>query len=207
MTTHPLWRPYELVTPDELARVRVGVAKPWTIEVVAPERGWPAAYERVASALREALGPRVLSVAHVGSTSVPGLWAKPIIDVDLIVADSGDEPAWLLDLEAAGFVLAIREPEWEQHRVVKYFDPNANVHVFPPDAVEPQRHLVFATWLAEHPTELAMYADLKRRLATQGLDEVGTYTNAKAALVYDIHERIFAADPAHIHEPQPRPAS
>ena len=171
--------------------------------MVAPDPGWPAAYQQVAATLRDALGDRVLSVAHIGSTSVRGLWAKPVIDIDLTVADSADEDAWLADLEAAGLVLAIREPEFEEHRVLKHYDPNSNVHVWSPDAIEPQRHLAFTSWLSEHPSDLAMYADLKRQLAHEGTGEVGSYTNAKAALVYDLYERIFAADPAHIHEPQP----
>ena len=119
-TTHPLWRPYELVTPEELARAKVGDATPWPVQVVAPDPGWPAAYEQVRAGLVTALGDRALAVAHVGSTSVRGLWAKPIIDIDLTVADSADEQAWLPDLEAAGFVLHFREPEWEEHRLLKH---------------------------------------------------------------------------------------
>ncbi len=69
---------------------------------------------------------------HVGSTSVPGLAAKPIIDVNLVVADSGDEPAYLPDLEAAGFTLRVREPEWEEHRVLGTEDPKTNLHVWSP---------------------------------------------------------------------------
>ncbi len=203
-TTHPLWRPYELVTPEELARAKVGDATPWPVQVVAPDPGWPAAYEQVRAGLVTALGDRALAVAHVGSTSVRGLWAKPIIDIDLTVADSADEHAWLPDLEAAGFVLHFREPEWEEHRLLKHHEPKANVHVFSPGAIEPLRHLAFTSWLSEHPGDLAMYADLKRQLAAQGPGEPGDYTNAKAALVYDLYERIFAADPAHLHDPQPR---
>ena len=207
MTTHPLWRPFELVSAEDIARVRLPGPASWAIEVVAPDPGWPAAYQQVAATLRGALGDRALSIAHIGSTSVLGLWAKPVIDIDLTVADSADEDAWLADLEAVGLALAIREPEFEEHRVLKHYDPNSNVHVWSPDAIEPQRHLAFTSWLSEHPSDLAMYADLKRRLAHEGSHRVGSYTNAKAALVYDLYERIFAADPAHNHEPQPRSAS
>ena len=208
-TTHPLWQPYQELTEEEWASARVRPdLRSRPVVVVAPDPGWPAAYERVRAALEAALGDRLLDVAHVGSTSVPGLWAKPVIDVDVTVADSGDEAAYVPALEAEGFELRLREPDWQEHRLVTYADPAANVHVFSPGAIEPQRHLAFARWLAEHPTELAMYADLKRQLAVELADgDMVHYSNAKAGLVYDIYERIFAADPAHIHEPQPRPSS
>ena len=65
-------------------------------------------------------------------------------------------------------MLQFREPEWEEHRLLTHHEPKANVHVFSPGALEPQRHLAFASWLSEHPGDLAMYADLKRQLAAQG---------------------------------------
>jgi GrpB-like predicted nucleotidyltransferase (UPF0157 family) len=73
---------------------------------------WAAQYAREEERIRTALGPRAVQVEHVGSTSVPGLAAKPVIDIVLAVADSSDEIAYLPDLEAAGFVLKFREPEW-----------------------------------------------------------------------------------------------
>ncbi len=80
---------------------------------------WPCLFEREAQRIRGALGERALMVEHVGSTSVPGLAAKPIIDILLVVADSADEASYVPDLEAVGYVLRIREPEWHQHRVFK----------------------------------------------------------------------------------------
>ena len=109
------------------------------MEVVPPDPGWVDDYERVRAQVLGALGARALSVEHVGSTAVPGLWAKPVIDVDVTVADSGDEASYLPDLEAAGFVLTVREPEWHQHRCLRGPAPVANVHVWSPGSVEPQR--------------------------------------------------------------------
>ena len=80
---------------------------------------WPALFVREASRVRATLGARVLMLEHVGSTSVPGLAAKPIIDMILAVADSADEPAYVPAMESAGYVLKIREPEWYQHRLFK----------------------------------------------------------------------------------------
>jgi GrpB-like predicted nucleotidyltransferase (UPF0157 family) len=172
--------------------------------VVPYDEAWPARYADVAARIRAALGDRVLLLEHIGSTSVPGLAAKPIIDVNLVVADSGDEPAYLPDLEASGFTLRIREPEWEQHRVLGIEDPKTNLHVFSPGSGEPARTRMFRDRLRDHPEDRAEYGALKTELATQGFAEVMDYNNHKAALVYDIYERIFTADPAHAHDPQPR---
>lgn len=206
MPTHPLWRPFETVTPEELAaaRAQIGVWRPESVEVVAPDPAWPAAYDVVAGQLRDALGERVLTVEHVGSTAVPGLWAKPMIDVDLVVADPAEEAAWLPDLEAAGFVLRVREPEFEEHRVMRGSSPLATVHVWQPGGREVRRHVLFRDWLRTHDADRERYGRLKREVAARGFDDVMLYNNEKAWLVYDLYEQIFAADPEHEHDPQPR---
>lgn len=89
------------------------------IRVVDYDPEWPRLYRREAERIRAVLGERVVRLEHIGSTSVPGLAAKPIIDVLLVVPDSADEPAYVPDLEAAGYVLVIREPDWYQHRCFK----------------------------------------------------------------------------------------
>ena len=204
MPTHPLWRPYELADLEYIAKARVGgQARP--VEVVAYDDGWPAQFDVVAARVRGALGDRVLVLDHVGSTAVPGLAAKPVIDLTLVVADSADEPAYVPDLEDAGFALRIREPEWEEHRVLVTEGPKANLHVYSPDSGEPARVRMFRDWLRSHPDDRAAYGALKTELASQGFDDVMDYNNHKAAMVYDLYERIFTADPAHQHDPQPRP--
>ena len=115
--------------------------------------GWPQAYSVVRDRVVAALGIRLLAIEHVGSTAVPGLWAKPVIDIDLTVADSADEDAWLPDLEAVGFVLRVREPDWEEHRVLRGQDPATNLHVFSSDAREPHRVRMFRDWLRTHPED------------------------------------------------------
>ncbi|MDO9457529.1 GrpB family protein [Nocardioides sp.] len=204
MPTHPLWSPYETVSDEDIAAARVGVRTPERVEVVAPDPRWPSRFADVRQRIVDALGDRALSVEHVGSTSVPGLWAKPVIDVDLVVASSADEPAYLPDLEAAGFELRVREPEWQEHRLVRCLDPQANVHVFSPDAMEPRRHLAFRDWLRTHEDDRAAYAATKREVAGRGHSDSMHYNNEKAWVVYDLYEKIFAADPAHAHDPQPR---
>ncbi len=204
--THPLWRPYDRPSDEDIAAARVGAAVTvpgGRVEVAPPDPTWAARYDEVAQRVRTALGERVLSLQHVGSTSVPGLDAKPVIDLDLTVPDSGDEASYLPDLERAGFVLRVREPEWEQHRCLRLEDPLANLHVFSPGAIEPQRHLAFREWLAAHDDDREAYAALKRDLATRPFESVMHYNNEKGELIYQIYERIFAADPEHPHTPRP----
>ncbi len=76
---------------------------------------WPMQYAELAGRIRAALGKKALLLEHVGSTSVPGLCAKPVIDIVLAVADSADEPSYIPPLEACGFALRFREPDWYQH--------------------------------------------------------------------------------------------
>jgi GrpB-like predicted nucleotidyltransferase (UPF0157 family) len=201
---HPLWRRYETVDLDEAAKLRVGNPKPRTVTVIPYDAGWPAAFDDVRRRVLAALGDRVLALDHVGSTSVPGLAAKPVIDVDLTVADSADEAAYVPDLEAAGFELRLREPDWEEHRLLTDRDLTINLHVFSPGAVEPRRHLLFRQWLRGNSEDCERYAATKTELSARGFTNGMDYNNHKAALVYDIYERAFAADPEHEHDPQPR---
>jgi hypothetical protein len=99
------------------------------LQVVDYDPEWPGLFRREADRIRAVLGERVVQLEHIGSTSVPGLAAKPIIDILLVVADPAGEPAWLPDLEAAGYRLVIREPDWYQHRCLKGPDTNVNLHV------------------------------------------------------------------------------
>lgn len=104
---------------------------------------WPRLFEREAERIRGALGNHALQIEHVGSTSVPGLAAKPVIDIVLVVADSADESAYVPDLEVAGYVLRIREPDWFEHRLLKGPDTNVNLHVFSRGCSEVQVMLDF----------------------------------------------------------------
>jgi GrpB-like predicted nucleotidyltransferase (UPF0157 family) len=205
MPTHPLWRPYERADLEEVTKARVGGQPPRKIEVVRYDESWPADFERMAERVRSALGDRVLALEHIGSTSVPGLAAKPVIDADLVVADSADEAAYVPDLEAVGFRLHIREPDWEEHRLFTVEDPPTHLHVFSPAATEPRRHIAFRDWLRKHADDRAAYAALKSELGSRGFTDGMDYNNHKAELVYDIYERILTADPAHPHDPQARP--
>lgn len=167
-----------------------------SIAIVAPDPRWPADFERLARLIREALGPLALDVEHVGSTSVPGLPAKPVIDIDLTVSDSADETAWLPPLENAGFVLAIREPWWYEHRCLTFAAPRANLHVFSPDCPEAARHEIFRDWLRDHPEDLALYRDAKLAAADAANaagEHVMQYNARKQQVIREIYHRAFTA--------------
>src|SRR5690242_6759957 len=122
----------EPTSEERLLAAQVNGATPSTGPVVLvdydPE--WPRLFEREETRIRDALGDAALQVEHTGSTSIPGLAAKPIIDVLLVVADSADEAAYVPALERAGYVLRVREPDWSEHRLLKDTNPSVNLHVF-----------------------------------------------------------------------------
>ncbi|GAB3264038.1 GrpB family protein [Nocardioides dilutus] len=204
MPTHPLRRPFELTDLDQSDAAVIGTAPPGTVRVVPYDESWPAMADALIAAIREVLGDRVVELDHVGSTSVPGLAAKPVIDLDLVVPDPADEAAYVPALESLGLLLHIREPDWEEHRLLTRVDRSVNLHVFGPAAAEPRRCLLFRDWLRSHPQDRDAYGGLKASLAAQGFERVMDYNNHKAAMVYDIYEKAFAADPEHDHDPQPR---
>ena len=147
--------------PDGLSPWVAGPPTVERIEIVPSDASWPARYQHLAELIYDALAGLALEVEHVGSTSVPGLAAKPVIDIDLTVSDSNDEAGWLPQLEAAGFVLTVREPWWYGHRCLLFDNPRCNLHVFSPNCAEPARHKIFRNWLRDHPDDLELYRDAK----------------------------------------------
>jgi GrpB-like predicted nucleotidyltransferase (UPF0157 family) len=164
-----------------------------TIELADYDDEWPRLFQREADRIRGALGPKALRIEHVGSTSVPGLAAKPIIDIDLVVADSSDESAYVPELEAAGYVLRIREPDWFEHRLFKGPDTNVNLHTFSEDCAEVDRMLAFRDWLRTHDEDRELYLNAKRDLAAREWKFVQNYADAKSAVVTEILERALSA--------------
>ena len=156
--------------------------------------GWPALYEREAARVRGILGDRVLLLEHAGSTSVPGLPAKPIIDMLLAVADSADEPAYVPAMEAAGYRLRIRESAWHEHRLFKGPDTDINLHTFSAGSSEVDRMLAFRDRLRTHDDERERYLATKRELAARHWVFVQDYADAKGEVVEGIIARALAED-------------
>jgi GrpB-like predicted nucleotidyltransferase (UPF0157 family)/aminoglycoside phosphotransferase (APT) family kinase protein len=150
---------------------------------------WPAQFENEAAAVRSVLGPRAFRIDHVGSTSVPSLPAKPIIDILLVVADSSDESSYVPRLEAAGYVLRIREPDWYEHRMFNGPRTPVNLHVFSVRCPEIERMLAFRDWLRQNADDRKTYEDLKRTLAQHDWESVDDYARAKSGVVSQILAR------------------
>jgi GrpB-like predicted nucleotidyltransferase (UPF0157 family) len=166
------------------------------IEVTEPDPDWPRQYRVLAARIRDALGWRVLQLEHVGSTSVPGLVAKPVIDIDLTVADPGREQDYIPALEETGFRLVIREPWWHGHRVLRADEPRCNLHVFGFDSPELVKHRIFRDWLRGNPAECDLYAAAKRQAAAEAnaLGEHEMQYNArKERVIREIYHRAFVA--------------
>jgi GrpB-like predicted nucleotidyltransferase (UPF0157 family) len=180
-----------ITTDEELQAVTVGERKPHDAPITLAEYDpqWPSLFEREAERIRAVLGDRVLRLEHTGSTSVPGLAAKPIIDITLIVRDSADEPSYVPPLEAAGYALRIREPHWLEHRLLKGPDTDVNLHVFSEASVELDRMVGFRDWLRAHPEDRDLYERTKRELATRTWRHVQHYADAKTAVVEEIIAR------------------
>jgi GrpB-like predicted nucleotidyltransferase (UPF0157 family) len=163
------------------------------IQLIEYNAEWPVLFEREAKRVRATLGARVLMLEHAGSTSVPGLAAKPIIDMLLAVADSADEPAYVPALESAGYVLHIREPEWHQHRMFKGPDTDINLHVYSFGCPEMDKMLMFRDWLRSNDADRELYERIKRELAKQTWKYVQNYADAKTTVVEEIVARARAA--------------
>lgn len=183
------------MTDAELEAVTVGplqsLAGPIHLADYDPD--WPRRFEQQAARIRSALGDRALLLEHVGSTSVPGLIAKPKIDVLLVVADSADEPAYVPDLEAASYVLRIREPDWYEHRTFVGTEIELNLHVFSLGCPEIDRMLRFRDHLRRDVADRERYGSAKRELVRRPWRFMQNYADAKSEVVEEILARAEGA--------------
>lgn len=177
--------------PDESPWVD-GPPKPIHVTLVEYDERWPDRYQSLADSIRAILGDRVLDIEHVGSTSVPGLVAKDVIDIDVTLTDPRDEPRYVPELEAAGWRHVIREPSWHEHRCLTRDEPRANLHVFGPDCPEVIRHRMFRDWLRTHSDDRELYAKAKRA-AVPGGGHVMDYNARKQDTIREIYGRLFRA--------------
>ena len=175
-----------------------------TVSLSEHDEAWARQYTVEEMLVRDALGANLRMIDHAGSTSVPGLVAKPIIDILLTVADPADESSYVRGLESAGYTFHHREPDWHQHRLFKkgtpHFspdrvehEPRVNLHVFPAGCEEVRRMLAFRDWLRSNADDRHLYAATKRRLAAQQWERVQDYADAKTEVVVEIMERALQA--------------
>lgn len=188
----------------KLSAALVHGLRPTKVTIVGYDPAWPARFERRAAELRAILGDRARLIEHIGSTSVPGLAAKPIIDIVVGIEDPDDEAAYLPDLQAAGYDLRVREPE---HRCLRAGEPDepVNLHCYRPDHGEVRRYLVFRDRLRASESDRELYAATKRELAQREWRDINYYAEAKRPVIDEILARAgWRGDEAE-ERPQPRP--
>jgi GrpB-like predicted nucleotidyltransferase (UPF0157 family) len=147
---------------------------------------WPERFAVEAERIRGALGARAVVLEHAGSTSVPGMAAKPIVDVVLGVPDPTAEGEYVPALEALGYVLHAREPGWHEHRLLKPAGRGVNLHVFASDSPEIARMLRFRDLLRSSPEAFDLYLTTKRALAARTWARTQDYADAKDGVVAEI---------------------
>lgn len=172
------------------------------IALIDHDHDWHEQYLQVSELILSVLGPLTLGIEHVGSTSVPGLAAKPIIDIALVVPNPGEETAYRPHLHSIDFELVIREPAWYQHRMFKHIDagtgtsltPMCNLHVFGPRSPEVARMRMFRDRLRSHPDDRDRYQEAKLRSvakANAAGETVMEYNARKHEVIRDIYRSIF----------------
>ncbi|KAH8427641.1 GrpB family protein [Aspergillus melleus] len=202
-TPNPITQPPQY-DPQKVEYISTRPQKP--IEIVDPNPTWPTTFTQVSQLIRSALAPEaeaedpnpfLLSIEHIGSTSVPGLPAKDIIDIDVLVADPGAEDRYIPALEAAGFQFLIREEEWHRHRLLGLETPYVNLHVFGPESLEAIRHRLFRDWLRTHPEDRDRYASVKREAAAESRrmgETTMQYTDRKDQVIREILRKAYEAN-------------
>ena len=177
---------------EPLATGLIGGAEKREIKIVDYDPDWPQKFETHARVIAGALGGTALRIEHVGSTSVPGLAAKPIIDILIVVADSADEAAYLPRLEAAGYVLRVREPDWNEHRMFRTPEKDVHIHIYSAGCPEIERNLVFRDRLRRNTDDRRRYEQTKRELAAKEWADMNAYADAKTEVI----DSIIAAEQA-----------
>ncbi len=180
---------------ERIREAIIGEIEPQAIVVADYDSAWPERFRHEDTKIREALGESALSVEHIGSTSVPGLAAKPIVDVLLVVEDSGDEASYLPALEEAGYVLRVREPDFHEHRMFRTPQKDVHLHVYSAGSPEIGRYLLLRDRLREDEEDRELYAQTKRKLANRDWPSMQHYSEAKTEVIEGIVARVAQEPP------------
>ena len=162
--------------------------------VVLPyDAGWARDFERIAGELRPALGDLALAIEHVGSTSVPGLSAKPIIDIDVVIEDASRLEAAIAALAAVGYRhegdLGIPGREAFGYEGKEHLRKH-HLYVCPRDSAELRRHLAFRDYLRAHPEAADEYGRVKAAGAALCPEDIDGYIAHKAPFIEDIYRKL-----------------
>ncbi len=173
--------------------VIIGEIESPAIVVVDYDPAWSERFRREAAKIRAALGEAALAIEHIGSTAVPGLAAKPIVDILLVVEDSSNEISYVPALEGAGYVLRVRERDFHEHRMLRTTARDVHVHVFSEGSPEIDRYLLLRDHLRRDEEDRELYARTKRDLATRDWPSMQHYAEAKTGVIEGIIARAAAA--------------
>jgi GrpB-like predicted nucleotidyltransferase (UPF0157 family) len=168
-----------------LDTVLVGGREESTVEIVAYIDEWPARYEVERRRIGDALGATARRIEHIGSTAVPGLAAKPIVDIMVTVDDPNDESTFRAPLESVGYILRVREPD---HRMFRTAERDVHVHIWRSGDEDEDRQLLFRDHLRTHERDRSRYEEVKRSLAGHYRD-MNYYAEAKSDVVEEILQR------------------
>lgn len=190
-----------MASEDYLREVTIGNLAELSGKIILQEYNprWEQMFRQQEARIRQALHGKKIHIEHVGSTSVPGLCAKPVIDILLLVEDSSDEDSYAVQLQDSGYNLRIREPEWFAHRMFKGENPEVNLHVFSFGCEEAERMTAFRDRLRTDEEDRLLYADTKRRLAAREWKYVQEYADAKSCVVQEILRHIYGWDFASVN--------
>jgi len=166
--------------------VLIGGKEKREIRIVNYDAAWPKKYEANARVIADAIGASALRIEHIGSTSVPGLAAKDIIDILVVVQDSANESAYRPQLEAVGYILRVREPEWNEHRMFRTQEKDVHVHIYSSGCPEIERNLSFRDRLRRDIDDRRRYEQRKRELAVKEWSDMNEYAEAKSTVIESI---------------------
>ena len=203
------WHPEETAESDStqqslfealslLARLRGSRAKPgesegrsWSVEIAPYDPGWAGRFETESTRIAAALGDQVVRLEHVGSTSVPGLGAKPVIDIQVSVPSMVPRSTYKDPLVGLGYRWAL-DPWTDEHEFFSRDEDDRrtfHVHVCSAGSEWKQHHLAFRDWLRNNPEDAAAYERLKRELAERHRRDSDSYNDAKTAFIQEVEER------------------
>jgi GrpB-like predicted nucleotidyltransferase (UPF0157 family) len=166
--------------------VLIGGKEKREIRIVDYDAAWPKKYEANARVIADAIGASALRIEHIGSTSVPGLAAKDIIDILIVVQNSANESAYRPQLEAVGYILRVREPEWNEHRMFRTQEKDVHVHIYSSGCPEIERNLIFRDRLRRNIEDRRRYEQRKRELAATEWSDMNEYAEAKTSVIESI---------------------